>query len=118
MYLSSFYLQTLTMWIIFRIPKNTYSFVMKYITLLLIALFTTTVFAKNTPSYAEPDERTLVEHHHYRNVNGRTVHSPAHTKNGKKPAGASAKCRDGSYSFSKHHRGTCSRHHGVAAWYK
>ncbi|MHA3117248.1 DUF3761 domain-containing protein [Acinetobacter sp. ANC 4635] len=90
---------------------------MKYITLLLIALFTTTVFAKNVP-YANPDEKTLVEHHHYRNVNGRTVHSPAHTKNGKRPHGASAKCRDGSYSFSKHHRGTCSHHHGVAAWYK
>ncbi|WP_182058833.1 DUF3761 domain-containing protein, partial [Pantoea sp. ME81] len=23
---------------------------------------------------------------------------------------------DGSYSFSTHHRGTCSRHGGVAEW--
>ena len=32
------------------------------------------------------------------------------------PDGASAKCRDGSYSFSQSRRGTCSRHGGVAAW--
>jgi len=32
------------------------------------------------------------------------------------PAGASAKCRDGTYSFSEHHRGTCSHHGGVASW--
>ena len=91
---------------------------MKYITLLLITLFTTTVYAKHVLPYNESDEQILVEHHHYRNSNGRTVHSPAHSKNGKRPNGASAKCRDGSYSFSKHRRGTCSRHHGVANWYK
>lgn len=28
--------------------------------------------------------------------------------------GASALCRDGTYSFSSHHRGTCSWHGGVA----
>jgi Protein of unknown function (DUF3761) len=32
------------------------------------------------------------------------------------PAGATARCRDGSYSFSQHHSGTCSYHGGVAAW--
>ncbi len=30
------------------------------------------------------------------------------------PAGATAQCRDGSYSYSASRRGTCS-HHGVAA---
>jgi len=34
----------------------------------------------------------------------------------KAPNGASAKCRDGTYSFSKNHRGTCSHHGGVANW--
>jgi hypothetical protein len=29
---------------------------------------------------------------------------------------ASAQCRDGTYSFSAHRRGTCSHHGGVAAW--
>jgi hypothetical protein len=32
------------------------------------------------------------------------------------PPGASARCRDGTYSHSKHHAGTCSHHGGVAAW--
>jgi len=32
------------------------------------------------------------------------------------PTGATAKCKDGTYSNSKHHSGTCSRHGGVAAW--
>ena len=32
------------------------------------------------------------------------------------PAGATARCRDGGYSFSKHHSGSCSRHGGVAVW--
>ena len=33
-------------------------------------------------------------------------------------AGATAKCKDGTYSHSKHHTGTCSHHGGVAEWYK
>jgi Protein of unknown function (DUF3761) len=32
------------------------------------------------------------------------------------PAGATALCRDGTYSFSKHRSGTCSHHGGVARW--
>jgi hypothetical protein len=32
------------------------------------------------------------------------------------PSGATAKCRDGSYSSSQHHSGTCSHHGGVATW--
>jgi hypothetical protein len=32
------------------------------------------------------------------------------------PPGATARCRDGSYSFSRHHSGTCSHHGGVAVW--
>jgi uncharacterized protein with FMN-binding domain len=32
------------------------------------------------------------------------------------PAGATAKCRDGTYSFSQHRRGTCSHHGGVEEW--
>ena len=32
------------------------------------------------------------------------------------PPGATAQCRDGTYSFSQHHSGTCSYHHGVAVW--
>lgn len=32
------------------------------------------------------------------------------------PAGATALCRDGTYSFSQHRRGTCSHHGGVEKW--
>jgi len=32
------------------------------------------------------------------------------------PAGATAQCRDGSYSYSQHHSGTCSHHGGVSSW--
>lgn len=32
------------------------------------------------------------------------------------PPGATARCRDGTYSYSKHHSGTCSHHGGVAVW--
>jgi len=32
------------------------------------------------------------------------------------PPGATARCKDGTYSFSKHRSGTCSHHGGVAAW--
>ena len=32
------------------------------------------------------------------------------------PTGATAKCKDGTYSKSKHHSGTCSSHGGVAEW--
>lgn len=33
------------------------------------------------------------------------------------PSGASARCRDGSLSYSRSRRGTCSRHGGVAVWF-
>lgn len=34
------------------------------------------------------------------------------------PRGATAKCKDGSYSYSAHARGTCSHHRGVKYWYR
>jgi hypothetical protein len=34
------------------------------------------------------------------------------------PSGATAKCNDGAYSFAAHHQGACSRHGGVAIFYK
>lgn len=33
------------------------------------------------------------------------------------PQGATAKCRDNTYSHSKDHKGACSHHGGVANWY-
>ncbi|MFD7939008.1 DUF3761 domain-containing protein [Streptomyces sp. NPDC059755] len=34
------------------------------------------------------------------------------------PRGATAKCKDGTYSYSIHFRGTCSHHRGVKYWYR
>jgi hypothetical protein len=58
----------------------------------------------------------LVETGSYVNKEGYSVHRPAHTVSGNVPSGASAQCRDGSYSFSMSHRGTCSHHGGVSRW--
>lgn len=51
---------------------------------------------------------------YYTNVDGARVRRPVFSRS--TPAGATARCRDGSYSFSRHRRGTCSHHGGVAQW--
>lgn len=51
---------------------------------------------------------------YYRNSSGQKVQSPTYYKSA--PAGATALCRDGTYSFSRNRRGTCSHHGGVARW--
>jgi uncharacterized protein YraI len=51
----------------------------------------------------------------YRNSDGQWVPSPQQSTTGP-PAGASAQCNDGTYSFSRHHSGTCSHHGGVRRW--
>lgn len=51
----------------------------------------------------------------YTNSVGNIVCSPYASSS--VPAGASAKCSDGTYSFSQSRRGTCSGHGGVATWY-
>jgi hypothetical protein len=58
---------------------------------------------------------TLSNDNHYTNVDGQSVHSPAYSSGGV-PAGATAQCADGTYSFSQHRQGTCSHHGGVARW--
>jgi hypothetical protein len=50
----------------------------------------------------------------YTNVDGNQVQRPTYAASA--PSGATAKCRDGSYSFSQHRSGTCSGHGGVAQW--
>ncbi|CAL8472887.1 DUF3761 domain-containing protein [Caballeronia sp. S22] len=80
---------------------------------------TPSAFAYRSDHYQyqpQPDESDLDNHGHYVNHDGNVIHSPAHSRSGTVPAGATAQCRDGSYSFSQHHSGTCSRHGGVASW--
>lgn len=63
----------------------------------------------NTSTYTSS---TSCGEDYYRNSDGICVHSPSDNQ-----SGATAKCRDGSYSYSLHRRGTCSGHGGVAVWY-
>ena len=51
---------------------------------------------------------------YYVNVDGNCVHRPEQAPTA--PAGATARCVDGTYSFSQHRSGTCSHHGGVAEW--
>jgi Protein of unknown function (DUF3761) len=83
--------------------------------ILSVALVAAMVVHADAPPPAR-SESQLVEHGSYINKDGVRVHSPAHSKNGEQPVGASAQCRDGSYSFSRHHQGTCSHHGGVSRW--
>jgi hypothetical protein len=53
--------------------------------------------------------------------NGTYVHSSGDTgckpeESPTAPTGATARCADGTYSFSEHRSGTCSYHGGVAEW--
>jgi hypothetical protein len=50
----------------------------------------------------------------YENSSGNTVCKPEESST--VPAGATARCEDGTYSFSEHRSGTCSGHGGVAEW--
>jgi hypothetical protein len=50
----------------------------------------------------------------YVNSAGNTVCSPEESPTA--PAGATAQCADGTYSFSQSRSGTCSHHGGVARW--
>jgi hypothetical protein len=92
-------------------------------TRLLAALFGVALFqlaavalARDLPPVAEPNESQLERHGHYKNRTGEIVHQPSKSLNGEVPTGASARCRDGSYSFSRHSSGTCSGHGGVGSW--
>jgi hypothetical protein len=74
-----------------------------------------TVAAPARPKTAEarPHAATCGEDS-YINSRGNCVHRPMRAD--RAPSGATAKCRDGTFSFSQSRRGTCSWHGGVAEW--
>ncbi|KFU81399.1 hypothetical protein BB31_11045 [Amycolatopsis lurida NRRL 2430] len=51
---------------------------------------------------------------YYRNTDGVCVHRPSAGPGA--ADGATALCKDGSYSYSQNRRGTCSGHGGVRTW--
>ena len=72
-------------------------------------------YTKAAPSPADRSAPTIGRGF-YTNRQGEAVRRPERTLSSQAPPGASAQCRDGSYSFSAHRRGTCSHHGGVARW--
>jgi len=84
--------------------------------ILLAAALALNCSASFAYAYSSPNEADLDNHETYRNHDSETVHSPAHSRSGDVPDGATARCRDGTWRFSRHRSGTCSRHGGVAAW--
>jgi Protein of unknown function (DUF3761) len=67
-----------------------------------------------TPSASPPSTGGGTCSGGYINVDGNCIPRPRHAPS--VPVGATAQCRDGTYSFSAHHQGTCSHHGGVATW--
>jgi hypothetical protein len=71
-----------------------------------------------TPPTAQQQQKSqpkCTDNGTYVNSKGETVKRPENCSAA--PQGATAQCRDGSYSFSQSRRGTCSHHGGVAKWF-
>lgn len=79
-----------------------------------IATPTPTLIPTPLPTATPVTNSGLSNDNTYINSNGQEVHSPAYSNT--VPDGATAICGDGTYSFSRHRRGTCSHHGGVAQW--
>lgn len=68
--------------------------------------------AGSTAAQARPPvEAKLCSVGYYENVDGKCVRRPSHD-----PRGATAQCRDGTYSYSQHASGTCSHRGDVRRW--
>lgn len=67
-----------------------------------------------TPSSSPLPTTSCNSSDYYVNSAGHCVHRPVQSDT--PPSGATAQCRDGTYSFSQSRRGTCSHHAGVAKW--
>src|SRR6185437_5218399 len=99
---------------------------MKRSALSVLALLVLSVSAFAGGSHTSSHHSTAPHSHHYStarqthrayytNRSGHRVHTPVQARS--TPAAATARCRDGSYSFSEHHSGTCSHHGGVSTWF-
>jgi len=69
---------------------------------------------RNATARREAETQPVCTNGVYTNSAGNTVCKPEHSST--VPEGATAKCEDGTYSFSESRSGTCSYHGGVAEW--
>jgi len=67
-----------------------------------------------TPPQQQKSQAKCTDDGTYVNSKGERVKRPENCSAA--PQGATAQCRDGSYSFSQSRRGTCAHHGGVAKW--
>jgi len=86
------------------------TFKKRLLPLLVAAVLSLSAFSANV-SIASPRTRNVVVSKHKR-----AARKPV--RRAQAAGGATAECRDGSYSFSANHRGTCSHHGGVKRWFK
>ncbi len=94
----------------------------RFLSALVLAALLIPVFAQTpqhpSPNQAAPQQQQTktkcTNNGTYVNSKGETVKRPENCSAA--PQGATAQCRDGSYSFSRSRRGTCSHHGGVAKW--
>src|SRR5437899_1150691 len=70
--------------------------------------------SSSTSHASQPPKANCTDNGTYVNSKGQTVKRPENCS--ATPQGATAQCRDGTYSFSRSRRGTCSHHGGVAHW--
>src|SRR5438445_13844230 len=70
--------------------------------------------SSNTSHTSQQPKANCTDNGTYVNSKGQTVKRPENCSTA--PQGATAQCRDGTYSFSRSRRGTCSHHSGVAKW--
>jgi hypothetical protein len=79
-----------------------------------IKLSASTAASSSTPVQPKETKAESSRSDTYTNVDGAQVPRPRRSDT--VPEGATARCVDGTYSFSRHRRGTCSHHGGVAQW--
>ena len=82
--------------------------------LALAAMFLPALSAQDSQKQPKAQQPKCADNGTYVNSKGQTVKRPENCSSA--PQGATAQCRDGSYSFSRSRRGTCSHHGGVAKW--
>lgn len=99
------------------------SFVRRFVSILALATILLTLLSAQAPQQSSPSQPAQQQQKSqpkctdtgtYRNSKGETVKRPENCSAA--PQGATAQCRDGSYSFSQSRRGTCSHRGGVAKW--